>query len=482
MNESTPSNQASAAVTADTTPPTVSIKSPAAGTVTGVVTVKVSTNDNVGVAGVQYRLDGQNLGAEVTSAPYSFSWDTRGEVNGPHTLTAVARDAAGNTATSSVAVTVTNTGVSTTGLRVAYGLDDGSGSIAVDSSGNNRTGTLNAGSWTTAGHFGGAVSLNGSSSEVDPPALGTFYRTGFTLEAWIKKQSSKVDVAVLGTWVGTSGGGPMIWIDSQVGHYDLTLGNSSSTYLDSGRSPSVGQWQHVAATYDGSTARFYVDGVQTASSTFTGSVGNSDNWRIGAYGATSTGFFDGLIDNVRIYDRALSAAEIQTDMVNRIQPDRTAPQVVSSTPANGAVDTSAGTAPTARFNEPMQAATINGSTFELRDGANALVPATVTYDAAAKVATLTPQAALQFGTTYRATLKAGGARDLAGNALSADVSWSFTTQASPPPVLVFTSSSNPFTSYVMEILRNEGMDTFTTIDIGFVEPEPAQPVRRRRAR
>src|SRR3989475_2601198 len=91
----------------DTTPPTVSITAPAAGaTVAGTVTVSASATDNVGVVGVQFKLDGANLGAEVTSAPYTLSWNTATASNGLHTLTAVARDAAGNTATA-VAVSVT---------------------------------------------------------------------------------------------------------------------------------------------------------------------------------------------------------------------------------------------------------------------------------------------------------------------------------------------------------------------------------------
>src|SRR5207245_3317331 len=61
------------------------------------------------VVGVQFKLDGANLGAEVTAAPYAISWNTTGATNGSHTLTAIARDAAGNTATSSaVSVTVDN--------------------------------------------------------------------------------------------------------------------------------------------------------------------------------------------------------------------------------------------------------------------------------------------------------------------------------------------------------------------------------------
>ncbi len=94
----------------DTTPPTVSITSPGSGaTVSGTVSVTASASDNVGVAGVQFRLDGANLGAEDTTAPYSVSWDTTSATNGSHTLTAIARDAAGNKTTSAaVSVGVAN--------------------------------------------------------------------------------------------------------------------------------------------------------------------------------------------------------------------------------------------------------------------------------------------------------------------------------------------------------------------------------------
>src|SRR5213594_2388607 len=97
-------------VAPDTTPPTVSMTAPANGaTVAGTITVSASATDNVGVVGVQFKLDGVNLGVEVTSAPYAVSWTTTAASNGQHTLTAVARDAAGNTATSAaVSVTVDN--------------------------------------------------------------------------------------------------------------------------------------------------------------------------------------------------------------------------------------------------------------------------------------------------------------------------------------------------------------------------------------
>jgi hypothetical protein len=94
----------------DTTAPTVSISSPAANsTVSGTISVTASASDDVGVAGVQFKLDGANLGSEDTSAPYSVSWDTTTASPGSHSLSAVARDAAGNQGTASaVSVTVSN--------------------------------------------------------------------------------------------------------------------------------------------------------------------------------------------------------------------------------------------------------------------------------------------------------------------------------------------------------------------------------------
>jgi hypothetical protein len=98
------------ATPSDTTPPTVSITAPAANAaLTGLATLSATASDNVGVAGVQFKLDGANLGAEVTASPYTLSWGTATAANGAHTLTAVARDAAANVATSAgVTVTVSN--------------------------------------------------------------------------------------------------------------------------------------------------------------------------------------------------------------------------------------------------------------------------------------------------------------------------------------------------------------------------------------
>jgi hypothetical protein len=98
-------------LTPDVTPPSVAITAPSSGAaVSGTVTVSANASDNVGVVGVQFQVDGAALGAEDLATPYTTSWNTMTVNNGSHTLTAVARDAAGNKTTSTaVVVTVSNT-------------------------------------------------------------------------------------------------------------------------------------------------------------------------------------------------------------------------------------------------------------------------------------------------------------------------------------------------------------------------------------
>ncbi len=85
----------------DLTPPTVALVSPQNATsLNGTITVAATATDNVGVVGVQFRLNGNNLGAEDTTTPFSLTWNTIGAAPGKYTFTAVARDAAGNTTNS----------------------------------------------------------------------------------------------------------------------------------------------------------------------------------------------------------------------------------------------------------------------------------------------------------------------------------------------------------------------------------------------
>ncbi|HEY6360483.1 MAG TPA: Ig-like domain-containing protein, partial [Vicinamibacterales bacterium] len=126
------------AVTVDNAPPAISITNPTAGArLSGAINVSADASDNIGVAGVQFRLDGVALGAEDTSAPYTIPWDTRTASNGSHTLTAVARDTIGHSTTSAtVAVTVDNASmVITITAPTAGAMLSGAITVSADASG-----------------------------------------------------------------------------------------------------------------------------------------------------------------------------------------------------------------------------------------------------------------------------------------------------------------------------------------------------------
>ena len=174
-------------VTVDNQNPTVSVTSPAAGaTVSGAtVSVAASASDNVAVAGVQFRLDGQNLGAEDTTSPYSVTWDSTSATNGSHILTAVARDSAGNSATATT-VTVTVTNAAPSGLVAAYGFEEPTGTSVNDSSAKGNTGTIAGGATRiTPGKNGSALSFDGVNDIVNVADSNSLDLTGMTLEAWV---------------------------------------------------------------------------------------------------------------------------------------------------------------------------------------------------------------------------------------------------------------------------------------------------------
>ncbi len=154
-----------------------------------------------------------------------------------------------------------------------------------------------------------------------------------------------------------------------------------------------------------------------------------------------------------------------------VGPDVTPPTVTVLSPTDNASTVSVNTAINATFNEAIDPLTVDGTTFELRDSLNALVPATVTYVSGTRTAKLTPTSALAYSSVYTATIKGGGTdpriKDIAGNALASDHTWSFTTADPPPPpptegpggpILVVSSAANPFSRYFAEILRAEGLE------------------------
>ena len=203
------------------------------------------------------------------------------------------------------------------GLVAGYGFEEGSGTTTADASANGNTGTISGATWTAAGRYGNALSFDGSSSLVtvnDAPSLDL--TTALTLEAWVNPST------VSSAWRD------IIYKANDVIYFEGTStqsgvpawGGTFGSPLYGTSSLPVNTWSHLAATYDGTTMRLYVDAVEVASRPQTGLVQTSNNpLTIGGdnvYGQ----HWAGMIDEVRIYNRALTQAEIQADMNTPVSP------------------------------------------------------------------------------------------------------------------------------------------------------------------
>ena len=199
-------------------------------------------------------------------------------------------------------------------------LDDGSGGIASDSSSNGNDGTVNGAVWSTNGIVNGALDFDGSNDYVD---LGTLDIPGdkMTISAWINADTFSHlggrDARIVSKATGTSAAAHY-WMLSTVKsgsntvlRYRLKTNASTKTLIATSAVLTTGTWIHVAAVYDGSQMRLYQDGVEVGSTGKTGAI--DQNAAVSAWiGRNPDGNrpFEGLIDDVQIHSRALSAAEI----------------------------------------------------------------------------------------------------------------------------------------------------------------------------
>ena len=202
----------------------------------------------------------------------------------------------------------------------AYGFDERSGTVASDASGNGNNGMISGATWTTSGKYGNALTFNGTSALVtinNAPSLQL--TSGMTLEAWV------YPTTVNSVWQD------VIYKGNDNYYLEGASTNSSLPAMRCtfggplyGTVPlTVNTWAHLAATYDGATMQLCVNGLQVASQAQTGAIATSTNpLQIGGdifYGQ----YFAGLIDEVRIYNRALNIAEIQSDMNTPVTPPST---------------------------------------------------------------------------------------------------------------------------------------------------------------
>ena len=320
-NLSPASNEAVGASLADA-PPSASLTAPSAGTVSGPVTLKATATDDVGVAGVQFLVDGVPVGSEDTGSPFEIQWASTGVANGTHKIAARARDSANQTTTSSeVTVTVSNSAPPPpTSLVLAFGFEETSGNTANDTSTAKNNGTISGAVSSTGGKFGRALSFDGVNDKVDvPDAASLDLTTGMTLEAWVKPTSNVGWRTAILKERGTNDLVYALYTSNGSKPRTENFTSVENTAAGTAALP-LNAWSYLASTYDGTNLRFYLNGVLVTTKASSGAMPNTANpLRIGG-NAIWGEYFAGLIDEVRVYNRALSPTEITADMNAKVVP------------------------------------------------------------------------------------------------------------------------------------------------------------------
>jgi hypothetical protein len=284
------------------------------------VTISVLANDTdadgnpLAIASVTQPLSG----SAVINADQTITFKPATGMTGLAAFTYVVKDDKGGLASGAVSVTVT-----LPAPVLALGFEEIDGTAALDSSGRNNHGAVSGASRDFPGVHGGGLLFDGVDDLVTVPHSASLNLDRMTISAWVMPMelgdwrsvvfkehatsglvySLYADTGVSGSHSRYSPAGPGAWIKS--GGY--IVGNVTKKELP------LYTWSHLAATYDGTTVRLYLDGVQVATWAVTGTI--QDSQRPVVIGGNMWGeHFSGAIDDVRVYNFALNPDQIRADM------------------------------------------------------------------------------------------------------------------------------------------------------------------------
>jgi glucose/arabinose dehydrogenase len=250
-------------------------------------------------------------------ATVNVSVDPTGLAAGTYTGTVTVNGGGAGTRTVAVTFTVT---APASGLVGAWGFDEPSGSSASDASGRGNTGTISGATRTTAGRFGGALTFDGVNDWVNvPDATSLRLTTGATVEGWARPAAN--GSARWRTLALKENGSNLSYGLYAYGDGGLPSGHAFTSVERWARgtsAPALNTWVHLATTYDGTTIRLYVNGAQVGTQAQSGAIANGTGpLRFGG-NAIWPEWFQGQLDELRVYNRPLTATEIQADMTRAV--------------------------------------------------------------------------------------------------------------------------------------------------------------------
>jgi hypothetical protein len=205
-------------------------------------------------------------------------------------------------------------------LVAAYSFNEGTGTRTNDASGRENAGTTSNTSWWATGKYGKALNFLGNSWVTVNDSASLNMTTALTVEAWI------YPTAPLDRWrdivMKEKSGGASYYLaaGSEWGNAVGGVVIGSERMVVGSVLPALNTWSHLATTYDGAYQRLYLNGNLIGSRAQTGTIPVAAGaLRIGGNSIWGE-YFQGLIDEVRIYNRALTATEILSDMNTPITP------------------------------------------------------------------------------------------------------------------------------------------------------------------
>ena len=201
------------------------------------------------------------------------------------------------------------------GLIGYWNFDEDSGTIAHDTSGSGYNGVVSGATWTT-GKINSALTFNGTTNDVITPniALGNTFSVSVWVNPTVSVESSYARIAETeyapGFYLGTNATGTGYkWV---VNGGSGTTGSCGAGYGCAEGGVVTSGWHLVTATFDGTTAKLYVDDALVGGDTFSAPSNTNLPLYIGRYYAASLAGWNGAIDEVRLYNRALSNADVST--------------------------------------------------------------------------------------------------------------------------------------------------------------------------
>ena len=202
------------------------------------------------------------------------------------------------------------------GLVGYWSFNEGTSTVALDYSGNKNKGTLVNGPAWVNGKRGKALNFDGVNDFVDAnPSNGNNLDISgpLTVTAWVKTNSLGTFQTIISKHTGGSNANYLIWIENQNRFQTYASPGGISTNVMGTTVAKKNTWYHVAELWDGAFLRLFVNGVQEGTpASGSGNVGVTiKDVAIGSESYGGSNFFNGLIDEVRVYNRALSADEIQ---------------------------------------------------------------------------------------------------------------------------------------------------------------------------